>query len=287
MRTQLAVPDNDLVGPRYLQQLFTLHGSMMMFPLRVADCSRRVVDHPAAAIAGRARPAISPPVGLWLLVLPDRRAVRTGDRSSSMPPPDGGWFMYPPLTTRTDPVGARSRYWMLGLFLHRGVVGRRRSRTDRRRAQMSTAGHAAQSHAAICLVTYWLWRDDPLCLSAAHRRRHIVSKWRGCSTGPSSMRAGAGSAPVAASVLDLSVIRSFTSYSCLRSRCSRCWCRPSPNPISWAIRGSCCPLWVPHSGPSACGSTTVHHRLPRSASPSSRLPPKPWSFDRRPIFGRS
>ncbi|HEX2198290.1 MAG TPA: cbb3-type cytochrome c oxidase subunit I, partial [Burkholderiales bacterium] len=31
MRTQLAVPDNDLIGPQLYNQLFTMHGTIMMF----------------------------------------------------------------------------------------------------------------------------------------------------------------------------------------------------------------------------------------------------------------
>ena len=31
MRTQLAVPDNDLVSPEIYNQLFTMHGTVMMF----------------------------------------------------------------------------------------------------------------------------------------------------------------------------------------------------------------------------------------------------------------
>ncbi len=31
MRTQLAVPDNDLIGPDLYNQLFTMHGTVMMF----------------------------------------------------------------------------------------------------------------------------------------------------------------------------------------------------------------------------------------------------------------
>ena len=31
MRTQLAVPNNDLIGPQLYNQLFTMHGTMMMF----------------------------------------------------------------------------------------------------------------------------------------------------------------------------------------------------------------------------------------------------------------
>src|SRR5690606_36994839 len=31
MRAQLAVPDNDLIGPHLYNQLFTMHGTVMMF----------------------------------------------------------------------------------------------------------------------------------------------------------------------------------------------------------------------------------------------------------------
>src|SRR3546814_6585958 len=54
MRAQLAVPDNDLVSASTFNQLFTLHGSMMMFLFAIpmfeaeigrASCRERVCQY--------------------------------------------------------------------------------------------------------------------------------------------------------------------------------------------------------------------------------------------------
>ena len=75
MRAQLAVPDNDLVSASTFNQLFTLHGSVMMFlfavPMFEAVSILILPQH-----AGRARPAVSAALGVRLLELPDRRRVR-------------------------------------------------------------------------------------------------------------------------------------------------------------------------------------------------------------------
>ena len=58
MRTQLAVPGNDLVSPDTYNQLFTMHGSVMMF-LFAIPVVEAVAVYPAAADARSARPAVS------------------------------------------------------------------------------------------------------------------------------------------------------------------------------------------------------------------------------------
>ncbi|HUF80633.1 MAG TPA: cbb3-type cytochrome c oxidase subunit I, partial [Burkholderiales bacterium] len=113
MRTQLAVPENDLVGPTLYNQLFTMHGTMMMFLFAV----------PAMEAMG-------------VLLLPNMLGARDlpFPRLSAYAfwayfvgglvffcslvfglAPKGGWFMNPPLTTETYSPGIHEDFWLLGI----------------------------------------------------------------------------------------------------------------------------------------------------------------------------
>jgi cytochrome c oxidase subunit I+III len=113
MRAQLAVPGNDLVGPALYNQLFTMHGTMMMFLFAV--------------------PAVE---AMGILLLPNMLGARDlpFPRLSAYAfwaylvgglvfftslffglAPDGGWFMYPPLTGATYSPGVNQDFWLLGI----------------------------------------------------------------------------------------------------------------------------------------------------------------------------
>jgi cytochrome c oxidase subunit I+III len=113
MRTQLAVPDNDLIGPELYNQLFTMHGTIMMFLFAV--------------------PAVE---AMGILLLPNMLGARDlpFPRLSAYAywaylvgglvffcsiffdmAPKGGWFMYPPLTTETYSPGINADFWLLGI----------------------------------------------------------------------------------------------------------------------------------------------------------------------------
>jgi cytochrome c oxidase subunit I+III len=113
MRTQLAVPANDLVGPELYNQLFTMHGTIMMFLFAV--------------------PAVE---AMGILLLPNMLGARDMPfpRLSAYAfwayfvgglvffssiffglAPKGGWFMYPPLTTETYSPGINEDFWLLGI----------------------------------------------------------------------------------------------------------------------------------------------------------------------------
>ncbi|MGB6102323.1 MAG: cbb3-type cytochrome c oxidase subunit I [Pusillimonas sp.] len=113
MRTQLAVPDNNLIGYDLYNQLFTMHGTVMMFLFAV----------PAAeAIA--------------MLLLPNMLGARDlpFPRLSAYAywayaiggmvffcsifvglAPKGGWFMYPPLTSSAYSPELNADLWLLGI----------------------------------------------------------------------------------------------------------------------------------------------------------------------------
>ena len=113
MRAQLAVPENNLVGHELYNQLFTMHGTIMMFLFAVP-----VVE------------------ALAVLVLPNLQAARDlpFPRLSAYAfwayfvggliffcslfvglAPSGGWFMYPPLTSYTFSPGINADFWLLGI----------------------------------------------------------------------------------------------------------------------------------------------------------------------------
>jgi hypothetical protein len=78
MRAQLAVPGNTLLTEATYNQVFTMHGTVMMFLFAVPVVE--AIGLPAAGHAGRARPALPSPVGVCVLgVRGGRRGVLHDD----------------------------------------------------------------------------------------------------------------------------------------------------------------------------------------------------------------
>jgi heme/copper-type cytochrome/quinol oxidase subunit 1 len=113
IRVQLAVPGNDFIGPALYNQLFTMHGTVMMFLFAV--------------------PAVE---AMGILLLPNMLGARDlpFPRLSAYAfwayligglvffcslffglAPDGGWFMNPPLTNATYSPGINADFWLLGI----------------------------------------------------------------------------------------------------------------------------------------------------------------------------
>ncbi|MDP1028641.1 cytochrome c oxidase subunit I [Sphingomonas sp. KR1UV-12] len=113
MRAQLAVPDNDLVSANTFNQLFTLHGSTMMFLFAVPMFEAVSIILLPQLLGARDLPfpRLSA-FGYWSFLIGG--VFVTGSIFFDAAP-DGGWFMYPPLTTRTDLSGLGADIWMLGL----------------------------------------------------------------------------------------------------------------------------------------------------------------------------
>jgi cytochrome c oxidase subunit I+III len=113
MRTQLAVPDNDLVGASTYNQLFTLHGSAMMFLFAVPMFEAVSIVLLPQLLGARDLPfpRLSA-FGYWSFLIGGVFVLGSIFFDAA---PDGGWFMYPPLTTRTDLSGLGADIWMLGL----------------------------------------------------------------------------------------------------------------------------------------------------------------------------
>ncbi|KHK91110.1 cytochrome c oxidase subunit I [Novosphingobium malaysiense] len=113
MRAQLAVPENDLVDASTFNQLFTLHGSMMMFLFAVPMFEAVSIILLPQLLGARDLPfpRLSA-FGYWSFLL---GGIFVAGSIFFDAAPDGGWFMYPPLTTRTDLSGLGADIWMLGL----------------------------------------------------------------------------------------------------------------------------------------------------------------------------
>jgi len=109
MRLQLARPENDFIGPDLYNQLFTMHGTTMMF-LFAVPVMQAVSVYITPLIVG-SRSVAFPRMNAfayWIylfggLMLFAAFFVNTG--------PDAGWFAYPPLAGPEYGPGKRVDFW--------------------------------------------------------------------------------------------------------------------------------------------------------------------------------
>ncbi|MFO7304082.1 MAG: cytochrome c oxidase subunit I [Gammaproteobacteria bacterium] len=113
MRTQLAVPENDLVDYDLYNQLFTMHGSVMMFLFAVPVIEAIAILLLPAMLGARDLPfpRLSA-YAFWAYFVGG--IVFFGTIFFDVAP-DGGWFMYPPLTSYEHSPGLRADFWLLGI----------------------------------------------------------------------------------------------------------------------------------------------------------------------------
>jgi cytochrome c oxidase subunit I len=111
MRTQLAVPDNNLVSAETYNQMFTLHGTVMMFLFAVPIFEAVAILILPAMLGARDLPfpRLSA-FGFWCFAI---GGVFVCGSIFFNAAPDAGWFMYPPLSTEQSGIGAD--VWLLGL----------------------------------------------------------------------------------------------------------------------------------------------------------------------------
>jgi cytochrome c oxidase subunit I+III len=113
MRTQLAVPGNDLVDHDLYNQLFTMHGSVMMFLFAVP-----VIEAIGILLLPAMQGARDLPFprlsayAFWAYFVGGLVFFTTIFFDLA---PDGGWFMYPPLTSYQFSPGLRTDFWLLGI----------------------------------------------------------------------------------------------------------------------------------------------------------------------------
>ena len=111
MRIQLAVPDNDFLPAETYNQIFTVHGSVMMFlfAVPVFEAFSILILPEMQGARDLPFPRLSA-FGFWAFVI---GGVFLCGSLFFNAAPRGGWFMYPPLTSAYQPdIGAD--IWLLG-----------------------------------------------------------------------------------------------------------------------------------------------------------------------------
>ncbi len=113
MRLQLARPDNTLVGPERFNELFTMHGTTMIF-LAVMPLSAAFFNYMIPLMIG-ARDVAFPrlnALSYWIFL---SGALFLNSSWLFGLAPDGGWFGYANLTTTQFSPRHTIDFWMLGL----------------------------------------------------------------------------------------------------------------------------------------------------------------------------
>jgi cytochrome c oxidase subunit I+III len=113
MRTQLAVGGNDFVGQELYNQMFTVHGTTMMFLFAVPAVEALGVMLLPQMLAARDLPfpRLSA-FAIWAYVVGGLVFFSTIFYDLA---PAGGWFMYPPLTLKEYSPGDNADFWLLGI----------------------------------------------------------------------------------------------------------------------------------------------------------------------------
>jgi cytochrome c oxidase subunit I+III len=109
MRLQLAVPDNTLLGPDLYNQLFTVHGTTMMFLFAVPVMEAMAVYLVPLMVGARnvAFPRLNT-FSYFVYLFGGLMLVGTMVLNAA---PDVGWFSYPPLAGPDYGPGKRTDFW--------------------------------------------------------------------------------------------------------------------------------------------------------------------------------
>jgi cytochrome c oxidase subunit I+III len=113
IRVQLAVPENDFLGQDLYNQIFTMHGTTMMFLFAVPAVEALGVLLLPQILGARDLPF--PRLGAfatWSYIIGG--TVFFGTLFFDLAPRDG-WFMYPPLTLKEYSPGDNADFWLLGI----------------------------------------------------------------------------------------------------------------------------------------------------------------------------
>jgi len=113
MRTQLAVPENTLVGSGTYAQLFTMHGTVMMFLFAVPAVEAVGVLLLPNMLGARDLPF--PRLGAYAFWAYFFGGLAFFCSLFFGVAPDSGWFMYPPLSGATYSPGINTDFWLLGI----------------------------------------------------------------------------------------------------------------------------------------------------------------------------
>ncbi|MCW7538611.1 cbb3-type cytochrome c oxidase subunit I [Aquabacterium sp. A7-Y] len=113
MRAQLAVPEARLLSATTYNQVFTMHGTVMMFLFAVPVVEAIAVYLLPNMLGARDLPfpRLSA-YAYWAYAFGGLAFFCTLFVGLA---PDGGWFMYPPLTSRVYSPGLNADFWLLGI----------------------------------------------------------------------------------------------------------------------------------------------------------------------------
>ena len=115
IRMQLATPRNTFVSPDTFNQMFTMHGTTMIFLVVIPLVIGLGIYLVPLQIGARdmAYPRLNA-LGAWLVVLAGPLLYYSFIAGGA---PNAGWFSYAPLSERPYSMGTGIDYWILGLFV--------------------------------------------------------------------------------------------------------------------------------------------------------------------------
>ncbi len=113
IRAQLAIPDNHLLSAATYNQVFTMHGTVMMFLFAIPVVEAIAVYLLPNMLGARDLPfpRLSA-YAFWAYAIGGLAFFCTLFAGLA---PDGGWFMYPPLTGKAYSPGLNADFWLLGI----------------------------------------------------------------------------------------------------------------------------------------------------------------------------
>jgi cytochrome c oxidase subunit I+III len=113
IRAQLAVPDAGLLTPSTYNQVFTMHGTVMMFLFAIPVVEAIAVYLLPGMLGARDLPfpRLSA-YAFWAYAVGGLGFFTSLFVGLA---PDGGWFMYPPLTSKEYSPGLNADFWLLGI----------------------------------------------------------------------------------------------------------------------------------------------------------------------------
>jgi cytochrome c oxidase subunit I+III len=113
IRAQLAFPGLTLVDPATYNQVFTMHGTVMMFLFAVPAVEAVAITLLPAMLGARELPFPRLGAYAWMIYALGG-TIFYGSLFFGVAP-DGGWFMYPPLTSKQFSPGINTDMYLLGI----------------------------------------------------------------------------------------------------------------------------------------------------------------------------
>jgi cytochrome c oxidase subunit I+III len=113
IRAQLATPRSAFLGPEIYNQIFTMHGTVMMFLFAIPLFEGLAMYLLPKMLGARdmAFPRLSA-YGYWCYLFGGSMLIAGLVLGLA---PDGGWFMYTPLSSRTYTPGINADIWLIGI----------------------------------------------------------------------------------------------------------------------------------------------------------------------------